>query len=153
MIPPRLVTGAALAVGIFAGCASRQPPPELVEARTAYARAQSGTSVQWNPAGLYEGKRALDVAERKQEDDPGSVVFETARAELLPSARTRLNEVAEALKNVEGRHISVVGYTDDRGSDTLNMDLSKRRADAVRVYLVSRGVRDDMISSEGRGKN
>jgi outer membrane protein OmpA-like peptidoglycan-associated protein len=242
----------ALVLALGSACASRQPTPELVEARAAYQRAQNGPAVQANPAGLYEAKRALDAAERKQDDDPGSdeaknlayiadrkvllaeanarlalaqaeeqngrntlaqmqaselsqargqlsqqsqmmagerkareeadqrakdaldklssiasikqdqrgfvltltgsVLFATNKSELMPAARQRLTEVAKALKQVEGRHIVVDGFTDSTGSDERNMKLSQERADAVKTFLVSRGVKEDMITAEGRGK-
>jgi len=46
----------------------------------------------------------------------------------------------------------VEGYTDSVGSDAANQKLSKDRAEAVRVYLVSKGVPSDKITSVGKGK-
>ena len=43
------------------------------------------------------------------------------------------------------------GYTDSRGSSSRNLDLSQRRAEAVRSYLVSRGVPSDRIVAKGMG--
>jgi outer membrane protein OmpA-like peptidoglycan-associated protein len=82
----------------------------------------------------------------------GAVIFASGKSELLPSARAKLDQVATALKESEpGTRFVVEGHTDSRGSAALNQDLSKRRADAVRQYLVSRGVPEDRISAEGRG--
>jgi OOP family OmpA-OmpF porin len=50
------------------------------------------------------------------------------------------------------QNIDVVGYTDRIGSDSYNMGLSQRRAEAVRSYLVQNGVHADAIQVEGRGK-
>jgi outer membrane protein OmpA-like peptidoglycan-associated protein len=248
-----------LGAAALGGCASRQPPPELVDARTAFARARTGETAQANPAGVYEAKRALDAAERKEEDDPGSsearslayiahrrvllaeangraaiaqqqaqqaeqqfvrgqgsqlaqargqldqsrermrsqeqrlaaeqkaraeaeqrakdalqrlssfanvksdprgmvitlsgsVLFATNKSEVMGPARERLNQVGEALKEVEGRHIRVLGYTDSVGKDEYNQQLSQKRAEAVRAHLISRGVREDMVVAEGRGE-
>jgi outer membrane protein OmpA-like peptidoglycan-associated protein len=55
-----------------AGCATTQPPKELVDAREAYARSEHGKARQYNPAALHEAKVELDKAEAAFNDDPGS---------------------------------------------------------------------------------
>jgi outer membrane protein OmpA-like peptidoglycan-associated protein len=52
------------------GCASAPPPPELLDARSAYIRAESGPAAQLKPDSLHEAKVALDKAERAYSDDP-----------------------------------------------------------------------------------
>jgi outer membrane protein OmpA-like peptidoglycan-associated protein len=80
----------------------------------------------------------------------GNVLFRSNDSTLLPGAQTRLNDVAYAL--VAKAHAVVVeGYTDSRGSQTKNVELSQRRADSVRTYLVSRGVPGETISAKGMG--
>jgi len=82
----------------------------------------------------------------------GGVLFATNKAELLPSAQVKLNEVADALvKQSPDSKIVVEGYTDSQGTAPYNLELSQRRAKAVRDYLVSRGISSDRISSEGYG--
>ena len=82
----------------------------------------------------------------------GSVLFASNKTDLLPEARTRLDQVAEVLLTTRERNITVEGYTDSQGSDSFNMDLSQRRADAVRSYLVQRGYQADRIQAHGLGK-
>ena len=82
----------------------------------------------------------------------GSVLFASNRAVLLPDARTRLDQVAEVLLTTRERHLTVEGYTDSQGSVNYNLDLSQRRADAVRSYLVERGYQGDLIQAHGLGK-
>jgi len=80
----------------------------------------------------------------------GSVLFATAKYELLNTAMTRLDQVAEALKAQDSdKRMVVEGHTDDRGSDRTNQPLSLNRASAVRDYLVSRGVAADKITAVG----
>jgi outer membrane protein OmpA-like peptidoglycan-associated protein len=50
------------------------------------------------------------------------------------------------------RHIEIDGYTDNVGSDSYNLDLSERRAGAVKSMLVSRGIDPSRIVTEGYGK-
>jgi outer membrane protein OmpA-like peptidoglycan-associated protein len=82
----------------------------------------------------------------------GSVLFETAKWDLLPSAQQRLSDVAEAIvaQDPESK-IVVEGYTDSQGSQASNMTLSQRRAESVRAFLVSRGVAADRIRAIGYG--
>jgi outer membrane protein OmpA-like peptidoglycan-associated protein len=82
----------------------------------------------------------------------GAVIFASGKSDLLPPAREKLNQVATALKQNDSKSTFLVqGYTDSRGSLNLNQDLSTRRAAAVRSYLVSQGVPEDRIKSEGLG--
>ncbi len=83
----------------------------------------------------------------------GSVLFVTNKADLLSTARTKLDEVAKVLTQdyTDGSKIVVEGYTDSRGSQQLNDALSQRRAESVRDYLISRGVPADRIGAVGKG--
>lgn len=83
----------------------------------------------------------------------GQVLFVTAKAELLPIARDRLNEVAKSLKELDDdKLVSIEGFTDSRGSDDTNMKLSQDRANAVRDYLASQGVKGEKLRAIGRGE-
>jgi outer membrane protein OmpA-like peptidoglycan-associated protein len=82
----------------------------------------------------------------------GSVLFASAKSELLPSAQVKLNGVADALTQQDPDSRMVVeGHTDSQGGDSYNQDLSQRRAQVVRDYLVSRGIASDRVSSQGFG--
>jgi outer membrane protein OmpA-like peptidoglycan-associated protein len=83
----------------------------------------------------------------------GQVLFVTGKSELLPAAQDQLDQVAKALKDQgEIKPMVVEGYTDSVGSDATNLTLSKNRAEAVRSYLVSKGIPADKISAVGKGK-
>lgn len=82
----------------------------------------------------------------------GGVLFASDSATLLPAAIMKLNEVADALiKGNPDSNITVEGHTDSQGQRQYNMDLSKKRADAVRDQLVARGVAADRIKAVGYG--
>ena len=82
----------------------------------------------------------------------GAVLFETAKFALLGSAQTKLNEVADALTKQDKDSTMVVeGYTDSQGAAAMNQELSQKRADSVRTYLISRGIASDRITSKGLG--
>jgi outer membrane protein OmpA-like peptidoglycan-associated protein len=81
----------------------------------------------------------------------GSVLFASGQTELLPSARNRLSEVAEALKQSDNA-LTIEGHTDAQGPDSYNEELSLQRAEQVRDFLVSRGVTPDRITVRGMGE-
>jgi outer membrane protein OmpA-like peptidoglycan-associated protein len=84
----------------------------------------------------------------------GSVLFASAKSELLPAAQLKLNDVANALiKEDPLSKIVVEGHTDSQGQVPYNQDLSQRRAQSVRDYLVSRGIAADRVTSQGFGSS
>lgn len=231
----------------LAACGTSPPPRELLDARTAYARAQAGPAATLKPDALREAQNALRRAEQayaadvdqrdlrtyaylaqrrseladvlghdamfgmeqkqaeneiqqvtalqvtqqqqqlqkaeqeradaerrareamdrlsnlqgstvKQEERgivitlPGQVLFATGKSTLLPTARQKLNQVADALGDTD-RHIIVEGHTDSTGSDAKNYTLSEARSNAVKEYLVSRGIPSDRVSAKGLGSS
>jgi outer membrane protein OmpA-like peptidoglycan-associated protein len=238
----------SLGLAALAGCGASQPPRELLDARAAFAKAQSGPAHNVNPDALHEAGESLKraessfsahaddkdtktlayVAERRSEladvrardslnaqqeraakteyqtmsetrmveaqqqlsatdqqlqaaeqqrseaekraNDaleklgsvkldargviltlPGQVMFSTGKSSLLPGARHRLDQVAEALKVAPDRKVTVEGHTDSTGTPEKNQKLSEERANRVREYLISRGVPADQIQAEGYG--
>jgi outer membrane protein OmpA-like peptidoglycan-associated protein len=82
----------------------------------------------------------------------GGVLFESAKSDLMGTAQAKLSEVADALtKQDPDSRILIQGYTDSQGSLSFNQDLSQRRAEAVRSYLVSHGIAADRITAQGFG--
>lgn len=82
----------------------------------------------------------------------GSLLFASGKSALMPTARRRLGDVAEALmKNDPHAKLIVEGHTDSTGSAKLNDALSLKRAESVRSYLVSRGIPRDQIEAQGYG--
>jgi outer membrane protein OmpA-like peptidoglycan-associated protein len=82
----------------------------------------------------------------------GSVLFASAKSDLLPAAQMKLNDVANALiKEDPISKMVVEGHTDSQGAAAYNQDLSQRRAQVVRDYLVTRGIASDRITAQGFG--
>ena len=80
------------------------------------------------------------------------VLFKTGSYELLAGARERLAKVSGIVLAHPGLHLDVEGHTDGVGSDEYNMQLSQRRAEAVRSYFIEQGVPQDAIVAHGYGK-
>jgi outer membrane protein OmpA-like peptidoglycan-associated protein len=82
----------------------------------------------------------------------GDVLFDTGRAELKPGATRKLDQLVQFLTEHPERRVQIDGFTDSVGSDSYNEELSRRRADAVKAALLSRGVDASRVSTEGYGK-
>jgi outer membrane protein OmpA-like peptidoglycan-associated protein len=63
-----------------------------------------------------------------------------------------LDVIAEIMQQYSYTKWRIEGYTDNTGSDEINLKLSKERAAAVRDYFISKGISPDRITSEGYGK-
>jgi outer membrane protein OmpA-like peptidoglycan-associated protein len=80
----------------------------------------------------------------------GEVLFKTAKYDLKPAAMAKLDQIASALAGKD-QPIVVYGYTDNVGTRDINATLSQNRAQAVRDYLVSKGIPQDLITAQGKG--
>ncbi len=166
----------ASALFLFSACAHKTAP--ATEASTAGAAKNgdasrtAGSSAAGNKAsgsesGIAEG--TLDSKGRVREaagKDGGSkgatvsvngeersvVFFDFDSAELKPEARTMLSDLASQLKK-EGRYkLTIEGHCDARGTESYNMALGHKRADAVRSYLVNLGARRAHLKAVSFGK-
>jgi len=81
------------------------------------------------------------------------VNFDFDKASLRPQAYPKLDEAAESLKAWGDGKVEVAGHTDSRGSEAYNMDLSLRRAESVKNYLVTKGIPADRLVIKGYGES
>ncbi|MFA5859417.1 MAG: OmpA family protein [Elusimicrobiota bacterium] len=79
-------------------------------------------------------------------------LFQTGSSELMPLVREKLAKIAGIISSRPDLKLSVEGHTDSVGSDEFNQQLSEKRAQAARDYLVSQGVSVNSIVSRGYGK-
>ena len=82
----------------------------------------------------------------------GDVLFDTGKAELNAGAARKLDQLAQFLTEHTDRKVQIDGFTDSVGADAYNEELSRRRADAVKSALMSRGVDASRIGTQGYGK-
>jgi outer membrane protein OmpA-like peptidoglycan-associated protein len=85
--------------------------------------------------------------------DSKSIRFDFDKANIKPEYRDILNRIAGILMTLQGYTIAVYGYTDDIGTQTYNLQLSQRRAEAVRDFLVQAGISPTIMSINGFGKS
>ena len=89
------------------------------------------------------------------DDETGETVvyFETNKNVIKDSARRTLNVLVDFIAtNPEYNILLVTGHTDSRGSDDSNIELGKKRAEAVQEYLVSKGVDPSLIETMSEGE-
>jgi outer membrane protein OmpA-like peptidoglycan-associated protein len=81
------------------------------------------------------------------------VRFETGRATISPDSFSLLDQIATVLRDhAEIAHVSIEGHTDDVGDADKNLALSTGRANAVRDYLVKKGIAAARLKAQGFGK-
>lgn len=78
--------------------------------------------------------------------------FDFDKAVLKPEGKAKLDEVVTKLNSINLEVIIAVGHTDSVGSDSYNEKLSVRRAEAVKAYLVGKGIEKNRVYTEGKGK-
>ena len=78
--------------------------------------------------------------------------FDFDKATVKPEARAKLDDLVEKVKGINLEVIIAVGHADAVGSDNYNQALSVRRAEAVKAYLVSKGIEKNRVYTEGKGE-
>jgi OOP family OmpA-OmpF porin len=78
-------------------------------------------------------------------------LFDFDKATLRPEGKAKMDDLVSKLAGVSLEVIIAVGYTDRIGSEKYNLNLSQRRAQAVKDYLVSKGIEPNRVYTEGKG--
>jgi OOP family OmpA-OmpF porin len=78
--------------------------------------------------------------------------FDFDKAVLKPEGKAKLDDLVGKVKGINLEVIIAVGHTDSVGNDTYNQKLSVRRAEAVKSYLVSKGIEKNRVYTEGKGE-
>ena len=81
------------------------------------------------------------------------ILFDVDQATIKSTAAPKLDNAIETLKKHGSLRIEISGHTDSKGNDAYNVDLSQRRADAVKQYMVERGIDAGRIETRGAGEN
>ena len=82
-----------------------------------------------------------------------TVNFDFNSANLTTLAKTNLDKLITVLKNNPDTNINIYGHTDSIGSDAVNLRISSQRAEAVKNYLVAKGISASRMFTEGLGKS
>ncbi|KVN26762.1 cell envelope biogenesis protein OmpA [Burkholderia pyrrocinia] len=80
-----------------------------------------------------------------------TIEFETGSATLTPQGKVVLDQMAAALTKMPNRTVDLIGHTDNSGNRTSNIALSQARADAVKGYLITKGIASQQMTTTGVG--
>lgn len=144
---------------IGAGCATVPASSRPAEKADVVVRDRQAKAEPERDARLDAAMHQLESIATVREDPRGKIItlqgnelFGPGDYRLLSSAKPRLDQVADALKaQAGGRLLSVEGHTDGLGVDEANQALTTNRANAVRSYLIARGVDAARITAKGLG--
>ena len=144
-----------------------QSQAATAQARAAAAQAQAQAAQQQASAAQQQAQSEAQRAQQLEQElqqlqarntDRGMVItlqdvlFDVGQATLKPGAARTLDRVAELLQRYPERKLLIEGYTDSTGSENYNLELSRRRAEAVEQALVRQGVPSDRIEIQPHGE-
>ena len=97
-------------------------------------------------------KAAAPVAAASKVTYAADAFFDFDKSVVKPAGKAKLDDLVSKVKGINLEVIIAVGHTDSIGSDAYNQKLSVRRAEAVKAYLVSKGIEKNRIYTEGKGE-
>jgi len=135
-------TGAALG-GIAGAVAGNIWSSKMEKQKQEMEQATQGTGVQVSQTA--DNRLKLDI--------PSDISFDTNRSDIRPNFRPILDKFAASLVDNPATTVTIVGHTDNTGSDAINNPLSIDRAARTRDYLSTRGVAPARFTIDGRGSH
>ncbi len=122
------------------------PPPPPAPAPVAVAPAPPPAAAAPRPAPAPQPPAATKVTYA------ADAFFDFDKSVLKPEGRAKLDDLVGKVKGINLEVIIAVGHTDSVGTDAYNQKLSVRRAEAVKAYLVSKGIEKNRVYTEGKGE-
>ncbi|MES2990555.1 MAG: OmpA family protein [Pseudomonadota bacterium] len=104
------------------------------------------------PAAPAPAPAAAPVATSEKVTFAADAFFDFDKSVLKPEGRAKLDDLVSKMGGINLEVIIAVGHTDSVGSDAYNQKLSVRRSEAVKSYLVSKGVEKNRVYTEGKGE-
>lgn len=104
-----------------------------------------------------QAKELEKIAETKRTEQglvsklKSDILFDTGKSDLKPEAKKNLKEMAEIMKKYPENILTIKGYTDSTGSMKTNEELSAKRAQAVKMELVTSGLSSELVGTKGMG--
>lgn len=137
--------------------AAPAPAPKVDQAPAAVQAAPSqadapGLSSSSAPAAASPAPAPTPAAVSSKVTYAADTFFDFNKSVLKPAAKAKLDDLVDKIKSINLEVIIAVGHTDSVGSDEYNQKLSMRRSNAVKAYLISKGVDKTRIYTEGKGE-
>jgi outer membrane protein OmpA-like peptidoglycan-associated protein len=120
-------------------------------------------------AGAFIGRGMDRQAEQLKQTIPGAeviregegiivkfdsgILFDVSKSELKTAAMTNIQNLAKSLKDNPDTDVTIIGHTDNSGSDEYNNRLSERRAEAVKTFTINQGISASRINTRGKGES
>lgn len=101
---------------------------------------------------LGQGAEVTRVGEGIAVTFASGILFPYNSDQILPAGRGNLSELAQSLQRYPGTEVLVVGHASSDGADDYNMNLSLRRAESAKNFLVGQGISPGRIRTAGRGE-
>lgn len=119
-------------------------------------RRQIATDIAASLNPTYTVNNGLRVAESQQRVLDAALAdriieFESGKATLTEAGMTVLDQMSTAMQKLKGVKVEVIGHTDNAGSRAGNLSLSQARAEAVKTYIVGKGIAAESIAVSGEG--
>ena len=135
-------TPATAAPGCDGALVAAAPAPAAAPAAPAAAPAAAAPAAMPAPAPAVATKVTYAA----------DAFFDFDKSVLKPEGKAKLDDLASKVKDINLEVIIAVGHTDSVGSDAYNQKLSVRRSEAVKAYLVSKGIEKNRVYTEGKGE-
>ena len=135
-------TPATAAPGCDGALVAAAPAPAAAPAAPAAAPAAAAPAAMPAPAPAVATKVTYAA----------DAFFDFDKSVLKPEGKAKLDDLASKVKDINLEVIIAVGYTDSVGSEAYNQKLSVRRSEAVKAYLVSKGIEKNRVYTEGKGE-
>jgi OOP family OmpA-OmpF porin len=127
--------------------AAASEPAAAAEPAAAYEPAAAS-----EPAAAAAAPAAADAPTSEKVSFAADAFFDFDKAVLKPEGKARLEDLVSKLQGTDIEVIVATGHTDWTGSDAYNQKLSERRARAVKAFLVSKGIPEARVFTEGKGE-
>ena len=144
-----------MAVAFIAGCASQPEAP-------APAPAPAPPPLKPKPAAEAEKPKPAPEKPKPEAEKPkpvaekvtfaADVFFDFDKAIIKPDGKSKLDDLSSKIRSANLEVVIAIGHADSIGSDQYNQRLSVRRAEAVKAYLVSKGIEANRVYTEGKGE-
>jgi OOP family OmpA-OmpF porin len=148
----------AVAFAFAAGCATQEEPkpaptPAPAPSPAPAPAAQPAPAPAPAPAAKPEAPKPAPKPMAQRVTYAADILFDFDKAVIRPDGKSKLDDLANKMKGVDLEVVISIGHADKIGTEKYNQALSLRRAEAIKAYLVSRGIETNRIYAEGKGES